>query len=188
MVVFQLEPFLIFPIKTLNAMKKIIFIFLMISFYSFCHAQNLKEKFEELSTVKGMTTINTSEIPVLDFGPFDFKAEACAVNSNDNLTNEEIGQCYSILNTIPIQNMIIGAIEKDQFAIIYAMPSDKNQYDILFVGLDQGSVTVVLCSGSAETVNFIASSSVKMNKENLSVELPSGPNEKDNYLFNYRTN
>ena len=169
-------------------MKKNIFIFLMISCFSLCHAQNLKEKFEELSTVNGMTTINTSEIPVLDFGPFDFKAEACAVNTNNSMTDDEIQQCYSILNTIPLQNMIIGAIEEDQFGIVYAMPSGKDKFDILFVGLDQGTVTAVLCNGDTKSVNFIASSSVQMNKENLSVKLPSGPNEKDNFLFDYRTN
>ena len=169
-------------------MKKPIFIFLMMSFFGFCQAQNLKEKFEELSNVKGMTTINTSEIPVLDFGPFDFNAQACAVNMNNNFTDEDIQQCYNILNSIPIQNMVIGAIEKNQFGIVYAMPSDNDKYDILFVGLDQGTVTAVLCNGSAESVNFIASSNVKMNKDNLSVELPSGPTEKDNYLFDYRTN
>ena len=175
-------------LNNINTMKKTIFIFLMISCFGLCHAQNLKEKFEALSNVKGMTTINTSEIPVLDFGPFDFKADACAVTMNDSLTDDEIQQCYSILNTIPIQNMIIGAIEKDQFGIIYAMPSGNDKFDILFVGSDSGSVTAVLCNGDAESVNFIASSSVQMNKENLSVKLPSGPNEKDNFLFDYRTN
>lgn len=169
-------------------MKKTILIFLMISCFGLCHAQNLKEKFEELSTVNGMTTVNTSEIPVLDFGPFEFKAKACAINTNNSLTDDEIQQCYSILNTIPIQNMIIGAIEKDQFGIIYAMPSDKDKFDILFVGLDQGTVTAVLCYGDAESVDFLASSSVQMNKENLSVKLPPGPNEKNNFLFDYRTN
>ena len=169
-------------------MKKTIFIFVMISCFGLCRAQNLKEIFEELSTVNGMTTINTSEIPVLDFGPFDFKAEACAINMNDSLTCDELQQCYNILNTIPIQNMIIGAIEKDQFGIIYAMPSGKDKFDILFIGLDQGTVTAVLCNGDTESVNFIASSSVQMNRENLSVKLPSAPNEKDNFLFDYRTN
>lgn len=169
-------------------MRKVIFVFLMASFFGFCHAQNLKEKFEELSTVKGMSKIDTSEIPVLDFGPFNFKAEACAVNINNNLTDGEIEQCYSILNTIPMQNMVIGAIEQGQFGIIYATPTGNDEFDILFVGLEQGTVTAVLCNGGADAVNFIASSQVYMNKENLSVELPSGPNEKDNFLFNYRTN
>lgn len=169
-------------------MKNFLFGLLMLSFFGFCDAQNLKEKFEELSTVNGMTTIDTSQIPVWDFGPFDFKAEACAVNMNNNLTDEEIQSCYSILNSIPMQNMVIGAIEKEQFGIIYAMPTDNEKFDILFVGFDQGTLTSVLCSGTTETVNFIASSNIKMNKENLSVELPSGPDEKDNFLFNYVTN
>lgn len=169
-------------------MKNFILIFLFVSCFGLCRAQGLKDKFVELSNVKGMTTVNTSEIPVLDFGPFEFKAEACAVNTSNSLTDDEIQQCYNILNTIPIQNMIIGAIEKDQFGIIYAMPSGNDKFDILFVGLDQGTVTAVLCNGDIESVNFIASSSVKMDKDNLSVELPSGPNEKDNFLFDYRNN
>lgn len=166
-------------------MKKTFFILLVISCFGFCHAQSLREKFKELSSVKGMTTVNTSEIPTMDFGPFDFQAEACAVNQNNNLTNEEIEQCYSILNTIPIQDIIIGAIGKDRFGVVYAMPSDKGKFDILFVALDQGTFTAVLCNGNSSSVDFIASSNVKMNRENLSVELPLGPNENENYIFNF---
>ena len=129
--------------------------------------------------------MDPSALP-LDLDSKSFMVMAAAVTMDNELNKEGLGQCYDILDSIPLQNMVIGAMNNNCFGLIYADPSDDNEFDILIVGYYQGTLAAVLCKGDSEVIDMFQSSEVKMNKKTLSVMIPATKNENHNYIFDFK--
>ena len=163
---------------------KILILFILFSL-GICKAQNVKDSFKEIARLKGCTLMDPSALP-LDLDSKSFMVMAAAVTMDNELNKEELAQCYNILDSIPLQNMVIGAMNNNCFGLIYADPSDDNEFDILIVGYYQGTLAAVLCKGDSEVIDMFQSSEVKMNKKTLSVMIPATKNENHNYIFDFK--
>lgn len=166
-------------------MKSKILIFLILFSLGICKAQNLQDSFKEIAKIKGFTLINPSTFP-LDLESKSFMVQAAAVTLDNALNKEELEECYNILNTVPLQRMVIGAMNNNCFGLIYADPSDDDEFNILIVGNDQGTVAAVLCKGDSGVIDTFKSSEVIMKKDTLSVMLPSEKGENHNYIFDFK--
>ena len=164
--------------------SKILILFILFSL-GICKAQNVKDSFKEIAKIKGCTLMDPSALP-LDLDSKSFMVMAAAVTMDNELNKEELAQCYNILDSIPLQNMVIGAMNNNCFGLIYADPEDDNEFDILIIGYDGGNLFAVLCKGDSEVIDIFGSSEVKMNKKTLSIMLPPGKNENHNYIFDFK--
>ncbi len=136
---------------------------------------SLKEAFDELSKIPNITvTTPDYNLPVIS--DFVENGKIAAGYNLDAIQVREAGnQAYSILNRIPLTDMINGANNNYVAAFVYTQPNDHGSNDILIAAMSglKGSLVFMYGTVNDSCRSAIQNAKVEMQGDFLSLETES---------------
>lgn len=121
-----------------------------------------------------------------------------SVNNDSNVTLRNVKSASAIdykgaqqvgnefiytVESLPIRNMLVGANNGNEMAVVFAEPAGANNYNVLVLCTDsvEGDYVALYCQTDAAGVNAIKNSNVTMDKDQLLVHLAQAP--ESNYFI-----
>lgn len=136
----------------------------------------LKVFFDSFTKLPGARTLVDTKIDSINIAPKDFFYDFRVAVSSDTTaaaSDESSRAAFRIINSIPVQNMILGANNRQSTCFIYANPLDHGKYEILgieMVNASSAAVNVVFYATTDEqTVDYLSNLPVEMQGSNFAI-------------------
>lgn len=160
--------------------------FVAIATITSASAMNLKEAFNAISNVQNVTVVAPDYNLPVTADPIQNMQLAAGYNMNKEQIFESATAVFTLLNQVPMANIINGGTNNQVAAYVYATPNAFGSNDVLIVAMSgfKGSVVAIYGTMDDASVAAIKAAPLKIEGSFLSLEAKMADDTEFNIILN----